>query len=109
MPRLQDEAAAENRRLLSDLDEIAVEVGASRAQLALAWLLARGSDVVPIAGMRRRSHLVANAAAASLELAPDAMARVDGLFASGAVAGERYPDYATAWLDHGTPEASSAP
>lgn len=109
MPRLQDEAAAENRRLLSDLDEIAVEVGASRAQLALAWLLGRGSDVVPIAGMRRRSHLVANAAAASLELAPDAMARVDGLFASGAVAGERCPAYATAWLDHGTPEASSAP
>ena len=98
-----------NERLLAELDAIAAELGASRAQLALAWLLARGSDVVPIVGTSRRTHLAENADAASLELPVDVVARLDALFARGAVAGDRYPEYATAWLDHGSPEAADAP
>ena len=109
VPRLQDDNVAVNQRLLRELDEIAAELGATRAQLALAWLLGRGQDVVPIPGTRRPAHLAENAAAANMDPSPRISERLDSLFARGNVAGERYPDYATAWLDHGTPEPVEAP
>ena len=102
-PRFQGANADHNARLVSALHTLAEEIGCRPPQLALAWLLARGDDVVPLFGARRRIHLEENAAAVDVELSADQLARLDELFRPDAVAGDRYPDYAQEWLDHGSP------
>jgi aryl-alcohol dehydrogenase-like predicted oxidoreductase len=90
LPRFQGDAAAFNAGLVAQLALIARQQGCTVAQLALAWLLARGSDVVPIPGTRRIQRLEENAAAADLLLAPSVVAAIDAIFPVGAAAGERY-------------------
>jgi aryl-alcohol dehydrogenase-like predicted oxidoreductase len=107
VPRLQGDNATRNRELVRRLGELAASIDATAAQLALAWLLSRGEDVVPIPGTRRRSRLEENARAASLELGDNLRRELDETFAPEAVAGERYPEYAVEWLDHGTPEPAA--
>jgi aryl-alcohol dehydrogenase-like predicted oxidoreductase len=102
VPRLQAEITR-NRKLVRKLDELSTELDATPAQIALAWLLARGEDVVPIPGTRRRSYLIENASAVRLVLPDDVRAALDETFAPDSAAGERYPGYAAAWLDQGTP------
>ena len=63
-------------------------------QLALAWVLSRGQDVVPIPGTKRLKYLEENAAAASIVLTPEDVRRIDEVFPAGAAAGERYPEQA---------------
>ena len=90
LPRFQGAAAAHNARLVAQLEEIARQQGCTRAQLAIAWLLAQGPGVVPIPGTRRIQRLEENAAAAQIVLTPAARAAIDAVFPIGAAAGERY-------------------
>jgi len=102
-PRLIPENMARNVELVEALEQVAARMGATSAQVALAWLLARGEDVVPIPGMRRVEHVEENARAVELVLDDATLAELDRLFRPGAAAGARYPDYAMAWIDRGTP------
>jgi len=90
-PRFQGEALAANRRLAAALAEFAAARGATAAQIALAWLLAKYPHVIPIPGTRRTRYLDENVAAADIALSADELASLDSLFAPGAVRGERYP------------------
>jgi aryl-alcohol dehydrogenase-like predicted oxidoreductase len=72
------------------LSEIAAARGCSPAQIALAWVLAKGDDVVPIPGTKRRRYLEENAAAVDVRLEPADLASLDEAFPRGAAAGERY-------------------
>ena len=78
--------------LVERIEEIASEKGVTPAQLALAWLLSRSENIVPIPGSRRIKHLEENAAAADIALTPDDLARIDNAAPRGAAAGDRYPD-----------------
>ena len=91
-PRFQDENLAHNLKLLARLEEIAREKGLTPAQLALAWVLHRGADVVPIPGTKKRHYLEENVAAAAIELSDEELARLDEALPAGATAGERYAD-----------------
>ena len=70
--------------------EIARERGCTPAQLALAWVLAQGSDIVPIPGTKRRTYLEENLGALAVTLTPDELRRIDDAFPKGATAGTRY-------------------
>ncbi|HEX5958537.1 MAG TPA: aldo/keto reductase, partial [Hyphomicrobiaceae bacterium] len=89
-PRFQGEAFARNKRLADALAEIAAEMNATPAQVALAWLLSKHDHVVPIPGTRRKTHLQENVAAASIELDAQTIRRLDAVFAPDAVVGTRY-------------------
>ena len=91
-PRFQRENFSRNLELVDRVREIASEKGAEPGQLALAWLLAQGEDIVPIPGTKRRGYLEENAAAAEIELSDDELARIDEAAPAGATAGDRYPD-----------------
>jgi len=89
-PRFSGEAYEQNLRLVENLKGIAEGRGVSVAQLALSWVLAQGSDIVPIPGTKRRTWLRENIAASSIELSGDEIAALEAAVPRGAVAGERY-------------------
>jgi aryl-alcohol dehydrogenase-like predicted oxidoreductase len=91
-PRFQAENFAKNLELVAKLEEIASEKDATPSQLALAWLLAQGQDIVPIPGTKRRKCLEENARAAEIELSQDDLVRIDAIFPAGAGSGHRYSD-----------------
>jgi aryl-alcohol dehydrogenase-like predicted oxidoreductase len=91
-PRMQGENFDHNRALADHVRELAEEKGCTPAQLALAWVLSRGNDVVPIPGTKRRTYLEQNAAASEITLSDDELQRVDEAFPVGAAAGDRYAD-----------------
>jgi len=91
-PRFLPENINKNNELLDILETIASAHNATAAQVALAWLLARGMDIVPIPGTKRRSYLEQNLAAINLNLAGDELARLEQVFAPGVTAGTRYPE-----------------
>jgi aryl-alcohol dehydrogenase-like predicted oxidoreductase len=91
-PRFQEENLQHNLELVEQVEAIAQEKGVKASQIALAWVLARGDDIVPIPGTKRRSYLEENAAAAEIELTPDELERLEQAFPAGAAAGDRYPD-----------------
>jgi aryl-alcohol dehydrogenase-like predicted oxidoreductase len=90
-PRFQDENLQRNLELADALRELACEKGCTAAQLALAWVLAQGGDVVPIPGTRRARYLEENVAALDISLSGDELRRLSELFPVGAAAGDRYP------------------
>ena len=92
-PRWQGENFAKNRAALGQLEELAADKGIAVSQLALAWLLAQGDDVVPIPGTKRRKYLEENAGALEIDLTIDDLRRLNEVFPSGAAAGERYPEH----------------
>ena len=94
-PRFQGESFQRNLDLVARVQEIAAEKEVTAGQLALAWVLAQGGDVVPIPGTKRRSYLEENAAAAEIELTPEDIARIDEVFPRGAASGDRYSDMST--------------
>jgi len=96
-PRFTEESIARNRALLPPLEEIAVAHGARPAQVALAWVLSRGEQVIPIPGMKRRAHLDENVAAVDIALTPEELARLDAAFPPGAAAGDRYTPEVALW------------
>jgi aryl-alcohol dehydrogenase-like predicted oxidoreductase len=91
-PRFQGENFARNLALVDAVSAIAAEKGATPAQLALAWVLAQGDDLVPIPGTKRVKTLEENAAAVDIVLTPADLARIDKAFPPDAVAGPRYPE-----------------
>ena len=96
-PRFTEENLARNLALLRPLEEVAQALGKTTAQVALAWVLSRGEQVIPIPGMKRRSHLDENVAAVDIELTPEELARLDAAFPPGAAAGERYTPEVARW------------
>ncbi len=96
-PRFAEENLARNLALLEPLEEIAQAHGVKPAQVALAWVLSRGEDVIPIPGMKRRSHLGENVAAVSIGLTTEELTRLDAAFPPGAAAGERYTPEVARW------------
>jgi aryl-alcohol dehydrogenase-like predicted oxidoreductase len=94
-PRFQGENFQRNIDLVDRVEEIAREKSVTAGQLALAWVLAQGDDVVPIPGTKRVRYLEENAAAAGVELTPDDLARFEEAFPRGATAGDRYPNMST--------------
>jgi aryl-alcohol dehydrogenase-like predicted oxidoreductase len=92
-PRFQEGNFERNLTLLPALRAIAEAKTCSMAQVALAWLLHRGDDVVPIPGTKRRRYLEENAAAADITLSPGEMAAVEAAFPPGVTAGLRYPEF----------------
>ena len=91
-PRFQGENLEANLRLVERVKAIAADVGCSPVQLALAWLLHQGQDVVPIPGTKRVKYLEENAAAADVALSDEQLAELDAAVPAGAVAGERYSE-----------------
>jgi aryl-alcohol dehydrogenase-like predicted oxidoreductase len=91
-PRFQGENFARNIDLVDRVEEIAREKGVTPGQLALAWVMAQGDDVVPIPGTKRVRYLEENVAAVDVALTAEDLARLEEAFPKGAVAGERYPD-----------------
>ncbi|HJR73335.1 MAG TPA: aldo/keto reductase [Luteimonas sp.] len=91
-PRFQGENIDRNRELVEAVTELAAARGATPAQLALAWLLHRGPDIVPIPGTRKISRLDENAGAARIALSDEELQRIDGVLADHQVAGMRYPE-----------------
>jgi aryl-alcohol dehydrogenase-like predicted oxidoreductase len=94
-PRFQGENFAKNLQLVEQVKVIATEKGVTPSQLALAWLLARGEDIVPIPGTKRRAFLVENVAAVEITLAPEELNRLEQVAPKGIAAGARYPDMST--------------
>ena len=93
-PRFQEENFEQNLRLVEKVKEIAAGKDCQPAQLALAWVLAQGRDIVPIPGTKRRVYLEENALALEVELTSDDLARIDEVARPEAVAGTRYPEAA---------------
>jgi aryl-alcohol dehydrogenase-like predicted oxidoreductase len=91
-PRFQAGNFEENRRLVELLESMAKSKGITPAQLALAWLLHQGDDIVPIPGTRHRNRLEENVAAVDIALSADELARIDAIARPGAFAGQRYAD-----------------
>lgn len=99
MPRFQPGAIEKNRELLPALTAFAAARQASSAQIALAWMLCKHSNVVPIPGTRRPQHVMENAAAANIRLSPAEIAELDALFPASAVVGARLPAPAMAGME----------
>jgi aryl-alcohol dehydrogenase-like predicted oxidoreductase len=98
-PRFQGEAFEANLRLVDAVRAMAAEKGVTAGQLALAWVLAQGDDVVPIPGTKRRAYLEENTGATAIELSPDDLARLESIAPPGAAEGTRYPDAAYTYGD----------
>jgi pyridoxine 4-dehydrogenase len=102
-PRFQHENFQRNQQLIESLRSIAASKGCSLAQLALAWVLSRGEDIVPLVGARTRERLTEALGGISVSLSADDLAELDKAVPRGAVAGERYPAEQMAWLDSERP------
>ena len=89
-PRFQGENLTHNLELVARLSVVAERKGCTPAQLALAWVLAQGEDLVPIPGTKRRRFLEENVAALSVELTPEDVAAIEAIAPPGAAAGDRY-------------------
>ena len=91
-PRLQGENFNKNLELVGRIEQIAAEKGCAPAQLALAWVMAQGKDIVPIPGTKRRKYLEENVAALEVGITPEDLRRIDEVAPKGAAAGTRYPE-----------------
>lgn len=91
-PRFQGENFQRNLQLVERVRQIAQEKGATPGQIALAWVLAQGEDIVPIPGTKHRTYLEENVAATNITLTKEDLARLDAAAPKGATAGMRYPD-----------------
>ena len=98
-PRFQGEAFQRNLDLVAAITAIATEKGCTAAQLALAWVLAQGSDIVPIPGTKRRRYLEDNLGALDVALEDADLARIDAVLPPGAASGMRYPATTMANVD----------
>ena len=98
-PRFQGDNFQRNLDLVESVGEIADEKKCTLAQLALAWVLARGNDIVPIPGTKRRKYLQENIGALDVDLTSADLARIDEVAPKEAFAGSRYPDWAMAMIN----------
>ncbi|PTQ60753.1 aryl-alcohol dehydrogenase-like predicted oxidoreductase [Sphingomonas sp. PP-CE-3G-477] len=98
-PRFQGEAFQKNLDLVAAIGTMAEEKGYTPAQLALAWVLRQGEDIVPIPGTKRRTYLEDNLGALDVDLSAADLARIDEILPPGAAQGTRYPDASMASID----------
>ncbi len=98
-PRFQGDNFQKNLDLVGHVQALAKEKGCTAGQLALAWVLAQGQDVVPIPGTKRRKYLEENAGAVDVRLTPDDLRRIDEVAPRGAAAGLRYPEAMMAFVN----------
>ena len=98
-PRFMGENFAKNLELVEKIKEIAAARGVAPGQLALAWVLARGDDIVPIPGTKRRKYLEENISASAITISDGEMAGIESVLPRGAVSGERYPAYMMGFLN----------
>ena len=98
-PRFQGENFKKNLNLVREVEKLAVGKGCKPSQLALAWVMAQGKDIVPIPGTKHRKYLEENAAAADIALSQEDLARLDEAFPTDAAAGQRYPEHVMALVD----------
>jgi len=91
-PRFGGGGEASNRALVAELSAFAAARGLTNAQVALAWLLARSPQVIPIPGTRRIAYLEQNAAAMAVDLSAAEVAWLDQLFKPESIVGQRYPE-----------------
>ena len=91
LPRFQGDNFATNLAQVDRFGELARAKSCTAAQLALAWVLAQGNDVVPIPGTKRRTYLEDNVAATELRLTPGDLAEIESVIPKGSAAGARYP------------------
>jgi aryl-alcohol dehydrogenase-like predicted oxidoreductase len=99
MPRFQPENFSKNLDLVAEVEAIAREKGCTPSQLAIAWVLAQGDDIVPIPGTKRRRYLEENARALDLALTAEDIGRIDAVMPEGAAAGQRYAEAGMALVD----------
>jgi aryl-alcohol dehydrogenase-like predicted oxidoreductase len=99
LPRFRGENLARNQRIIDELRKIASEKGMTPSQLAIAWVLAKGSSIVPVIGARKRRQLTEALGALQFELSEDDIARVEGAIPAAAVAGTRYDEHQMKMLD----------
>jgi aryl-alcohol dehydrogenase-like predicted oxidoreductase len=92
LPRFQGENFAKNLELVTRVRTLAAARGVTPGQLAIAWVLAQGTDIVPIPGTKRRKYLEENIAASELRLTPAELQSIAAALPHGAAAGDRYPD-----------------
>jgi aryl-alcohol dehydrogenase-like predicted oxidoreductase len=92
-PRFQGENFQKNLDLVHRVQEIAKEKGCKPSQLALAWVLTQGEDIVPIPGTKRRKYLEENLGALDVKFSPEDLRRIEEVFPTGAAAGPRYPEH----------------
>ncbi len=97
-PRFQGENLENNLKLVEPVRELADAKGCTPAQIALAWILTRGDQIVPIPGTRRSDHLESNAAAMDIDISADELAALDAALPAGAASGTRYPAGGMKWL-----------
>jgi aryl-alcohol dehydrogenase-like predicted oxidoreductase len=90
LPRFQDENLRANLHLVDALNKVAGSMGVTVAQVAIAWVASRGSDIVPLVGARRRNRLQESLAAATIVLSQDDLAAIETAVPAGAAAGDRY-------------------
>jgi aryl-alcohol dehydrogenase-like predicted oxidoreductase len=105
-PRFQAQNLASNLDLVTALERLAAARGATAAQLAIAWVLARGADIVPLIGTKRRMRLAEALAALDLTLTASDLAAIEAAVPRGAVAGDRYDQHGMATLDSERPAGS---
>lgn len=98
-PRFQGDNFQKNLELVQRIGEIAQEKGCQPAQLALAWVLAQGSDIVPIPGTKRRKYLEENIAALEVNLTPEELQRIDEVAPKDVASGPRYPASMMGWVN----------
>lgn len=106
LPRFAGENLERNLALVETLREVAGEHGATVAQAAIAWVLSRGPDIVPLVGARRRDRLAESLGSLALTLTPEELARIERAVPAGAIAGDRYDAPAMARLDSERGEAT---
>jgi len=94
-PRFQGENIQKNLELVQRVEAVAAAKGVTPGQLALAWVLAQGEDIVPIPGTKRRTYLEENVAAAEITLAPGELDQLSEMLPPGVAAGDRYADMST--------------
>lgn len=92
-PRFQGANFQKNLDLVRQVEAMASEKGCKPSQLALAWVLAQGEDIVPIPGTKHRKYLEENLAALDINLTPEDLRRIEEIFPYGAASGERYPEH----------------
>jgi aryl-alcohol dehydrogenase-like predicted oxidoreductase len=107
MPRFLGENYEKNQALVSTLAAIAASKNATSSQIAIAWVMSRGADVVPLIGARRRTQLAESLKALDLKLTAEDLAQIERAVPADAVAGSRYPEQQMRWLDSERPAAKA--
>lgn len=99
LPRFSKENLAQNQRLIAELKQIAAEKGILTSQLAIAWVLAKGRNIVPVIGARKRTQLSESLAALDVNLSPEDLTRIETAIPASAIAGTRYDEHQMKMLD----------